>query len=160
MSLYSKLKGVCLGLVIALACAGVGLAQQSESGQQQQENAPGSQQREGRRGRHGRENRMMGMMRALREVNLTEAQQQQTRAIFERFVENTKPQREALEQLRQQYEQGATAEDTSERANQLRGEIRTAMQSARADVLALLTSEQRTKFEQIEQEMKAKRKAQ
>jgi periplasmic protein CpxP/Spy len=154
MSLYSKLKGVCLGLVLILACAGLGQAQQGE--QAQQDNAPGIKEREGRHGGHGRENKMMGMMRALREVNLTDAQRQQTRAIFERFVENTRPQREALEQLRQQYEQGATAEETSERAKQLRGEIRTAMQSARTEVLALLTPEQRTKFEQVEQEMKAR----
>lgn len=156
MSLYSKLKRVCLGLVIAVAGAGVVAAQ--ETGTTQQDGAPAKMQREGQRERPGRrrEHGIMGLRRDLRELNLTEAQQQQTQAIFERFAESIKPQREALERLRVQYEQGATAEETSEKAKQLRGEIREAMLRSRSEVIALLTPEQRTKFEQMEQERKAR----
>lgn len=152
MSLYSKLKRVCLGLVIAVACAGVAAAQ--DTGTAQQDGAPAKMQREGRRGRPG--HNLMSLRRDLRELNLTEAQQQQTHAIFERFAESIKPQREALEQLRAQYEQGATAEETSTRAKQLRGEIREAMLRSRSEVVTVLTPEQRTKFEQMEQERKAR----
>jgi Spy/CpxP family protein refolding chaperone len=157
MSLYMKLKGVCLGVMIALACAGVGVAQQPGTGQQDQ--GPGRGQREGRRGERGPggDHRMMGMMRGLRELNLTEAQQQQVRSIMERFAETTKPQREALMKLREEHEQGATDEQTSARAQQLRGEIREAMQRGRAEIAAILTPEQRTKLEQMEQERKARR---
>jgi Spy/CpxP family protein refolding chaperone len=99
---------------------------------------------------------MMGMRRTLRELNLTEAQRQQTRAIMERFVETTKPQREALMQLREQREQGATDGQLAERAKQLRGEIRAAMKSAHAEVVGILTPEQRAQLEQIQQERKAR----
>jgi protein CpxP len=101
---------------------------------------------------------MMGMRRALSELNLTDEQQQQAHAIFERFAENTKPQREALQQLREQFEQqGAQTEETSQRARRLRTEMHEATQKARAEILAILTPEQRTKLEQMEQDLKAKR---
>lgn len=156
MSLYMKLRGVCLGLMLAVACAGVAYGQ--EAGRAEQERGAGRTEREGRRGPRvgGRDHKMMGMMRTLRELNLTEAQQQQVRAIFERFAETTKPQREALMQLREQRAEGATDEQVAERAKQLRGEIRAAMQSARAEVSGILTPEQRTRLEQIEQERKAR----
>lgn len=104
----------------------------------------------------GRDGRMMGMMRALRELNLTDAQAAQARTIFERFAESTRPQREALEKLRAQNEQGTPSEETSQQARQLRGEMREAMQHAHAEVAAILTPEQRTKLEQIEKDMKAR----
>jgi periplasmic protein CpxP/Spy len=156
MSLYMKLRGVCLGLMLAVACTGVAYGQ--EAGRAEQDRGPGRVQQEGRRGPRGgmRDHKMMGMMRTLRELNLTEAQQQQARAIFERFAQATRPQREALMQLREQREQGATDEQLAERAKQLRGEIRAAMQSARAEVASILTAEQRTRLEQIEQERKAR----
>jgi periplasmic protein CpxP/Spy len=156
MSLYSKLKGISLGLVIALAC-GAGTAFAQQTGTAQQEDSPARMQREGRGERRGkRDHKLMGMMRVLRELNLTDAQQSQARAIFERFSESIRPQREALEQLRGQHEQGTPSEETRARAKQLRGEIREAMQRARAEVVAILTPEQRTKLEQMEMERKAR----
>jgi Spy/CpxP family protein refolding chaperone len=155
MSLHSKLRGVCLGLIIALA-SGAAFAQQT--GTAQQDDAPAKMQRDGRRGeRWGkRDHKMMGMMRVLRELNLTDAQQAQARAIFERFAANIRPQREALEQLHGQDEQGAPSEETRARAKQLRGEIREAMKQARTEVVAILTPEQRTRLEQMEMERKAR----
>lgn len=157
MFLYGKLKGVCLGLVIALAYAGAAFAQQTGTGQQDGER--GQLRREGRRGRpgHGRGHKMMGMMRVLRELNLTDAQQQQARAILERFAQSIQPQREALRQLHGQYEQGTPSDDARNRAKQLRGEIREAMERARGEVVAILTAEQRTRFEQMELERKSRR---
>jgi Spy/CpxP family protein refolding chaperone len=156
MSLYGKLKGVCLGLTITLACAGAAFAQQT--GTAQQDNDRGQMQREGRRGRpgRGRDHKMMGMMRGLRELNLTDAQQLQTRAIIERFAQSIQPQREALRQLHEQYEQGAPSTERQERAKQLRGELREAMQRARGEIAAILTPEQRTKLEQMELERKSR----
>lgn len=156
MSLYGKLKGVCLGLIITLACTAAAFAQQT--GTAQQDGERGNMQREGRRGRpgHRRNHKMMGMMRALRELNLTDAQQLQARAIIERFAQSTQPQREALRELHGQYEQGAPSAERQERAKQLRGEIRNAMQSARGEIVAILTPEQRTQFEQMELERKSR----
>jgi Spy/CpxP family protein refolding chaperone len=157
MSLYGKLKVVCLGLIIVVACSGAAFAQQTETTQRQ--DTERSMQREGRRGRRGgpgRDHQMMGMMRTLRELNLTDAQQQQTRAIIERLAQSTQPQREALRQLHEQSEQGTPSDETSNRAKQLRGELREAMQRARGEVAAILTAEQREKLERIEQERKAR----
>lgn len=157
MSLHSKLRGVCLGLIIAVA-SGAGAAFAQQAGTAQQDDAPTKMQREGRRGerRGKRDHKMMGMMRVLRELNLTDAQQAQARAIFERFAESTRPQREALQQLGGQYEQGTPSEETRARAKQLRGEIREAMKLARTEVVAILTPEQRTSLEQMELERKAR----
>ncbi|HEY0405190.1 MAG TPA: Spy/CpxP family protein refolding chaperone [Pyrinomonadaceae bacterium] len=158
MSLCSKLTKISLGLVIALCCAAGAFAQQPAG---QQDSAPGRMQRErgARRGGpgEGRGHQMGGMMRALRELDLTEAQQQQARAIIERAAESTKPQREALRQLHEQFEQGApSSEANAERAKQLSGEIREAMQKAHTEILSLLTPEQRAKLEQMKQERKAR----
>ena len=157
MSLYTKMKGLCVGMLLVLACGVVAFGQESKPGPEGR--GPGGVQHEGRRGGMRREgmHKGMGVLRGLRELNLTEAQHQQVRSIMERFVETTKPQREALMQLREQREQGATDEQLGERAKQLRGEIRTAMQSARAEVVAILTPEQRTQLEKMEQEHKARR---
>ena len=157
MSLYSKLTKIGLGLIIALCCAASALAQQTATGQE--ESAPGRMQRERgtRRGGPGRgRDHMRGMMHALRELNLTDAQQQQARGLIERAVESTKPQREALRQLHEQSEQGSQSDATAERAKQLRGEIRESMERAHNEILALLTPEQRTKLEQMKQERKAR----
>jgi Spy/CpxP family protein refolding chaperone len=156
MSLYRKFTGACVVLMIALACAGVGLAQ--DSGRAQEEREAGRGQREGRRGERGRGpgHKMMGMMRGLRELNLTEAQSQQVRAFMERTVESTRPQREELMRLHEQREQGAGEGQPSERAKQLRGEIREAMERGRTEIAGILTPEQRARLEQMEQERKAR----
>jgi Spy/CpxP family protein refolding chaperone len=159
MSFDSKLTKISLGFIIALCCAASALAQEQPMGQQ--DSAPGKMQRErgARRGGpgEGRERRLGGMMRALHELDLTEAQQQQARAIIERSAESTKPQREALRQLHEQYGQdGAWSEANTERAKQLGGEIRESMQRAHTEILALLTPEQRAKLEQMKAERKAR----
>ena len=160
MSLNSKLTKISVGLVIALCCAASAFAQ-GERPAGQQDSAPGRMQRE-RGARHGgpgegRGPRMGGMMRALHELDLTEAQQQQARAIIERAAESTKPQREALRQLHEQFEQGTPSSDpNAERARQLRGEIRESMERAHTEILSLLTPEQRAKLEQMKQERKTR----
>jgi Spy/CpxP family protein refolding chaperone len=157
MSLYSKLTKIGLGFMVALCCAAGAFGQEQPGGQQ--ERGPGKMERERgeRRGEPGRDHKLRGMMRALQGLDLTEAQQQQVRAIIERSVESTKPQREALRQLHEQYEQGAQpSEANAERAKQLRGEIRESMERAHNEVLSLLTPEQRAKLEQMKQERKGR----
>lgn len=155
--MHRKLKRICLGFIIAMACTTPIFAQQT--GTAQQDNADAEVRQRGRmRGQRGgkRDHKMMGMMRALREVNLTDAQQLQARAILERFAQSTQPQREALRQLHAQREEGMPSDETSTRAKQLRGEIRESMQQARAEIVGILTTEQRAKFEQMEMERKAR----
>ena len=98
-----------------------------------------------------------GTLRALRELNLTETQQQQARTIMERFVASIQPQREQLKQLREQGRDTEPSADVREKAKALREQIHQSEQNMRTEILAILTQEQRTRLEQIEAERKARR---
>jgi Spy/CpxP family protein refolding chaperone len=94
----------------------------------------------------------MGHM--LRELNLSEEQRQQGRAIMQRRLQSTKTQREELFKLREKRIDGTfTAEDEA-RAKALHQEIRTAMQGVREEMAGLLTAEQKAKLEQMKKERK------
>ena len=144
-----------IGLVFALSA--VAFAQQpipapQDNGQQQQQ-GPG-RRRGG--GRHGMGKRGPGgMQRLINQLNLTDAQQQQLRAIGERFEASTKTQREEMRRL-QESAQGAPSADTQARFQALRAEIGQAMRGQRQEMLSLLTPEQRTQLEQLVQERKAR----
>lgn len=159
MSLQSNLQRICLGVVIILCVGATAAFAQQTATPQEQEGRPGNMRPEGRRGGPGHfGDKLMGMRRALRELNLTDAQQQQANAVFERLAESTKPQREALQKLREQFEQqGAQNEEISQHAKQLRSELHEQMQRAHAEIVAILTPEQRTKLEQMEQDLKSRR---
>ncbi len=109
--------------------------------------------REGRGPREGRE-RHRGMGRMMRELNLTEEQRQQSRAIMERRLESTKVQREELFKLREQRIAGTFTADDEARARALHQEIRTAMQGVGTEMDGLLTAEQKAKLEGLKKERK------
>lgn len=141
-------------LVAVLALHTVGYAQEPDT-TQQEKTRPGLEgppvgRRHGRMGRHGR-------IGGMRELNLTEEQQQQQRAILERQMGNTKAQREELFKLREKRIAGTfTAEDEA-RAGALRDEIRNSMKGMRSELESILTAEQRTKLEQLKTERKGRR---
>jgi len=90
------------------------------------------------------------------ELNLTEEQRQQQRAIIQRHLEGTTAQREELSKLRQKRIAGTfTAEDEA-RAKALHQELRDSMKEIRDELNSILTPEQRTKLERIETERKAR----
>src|SRR6476659_7563718 len=110
------------------------------------------EERAGRELRDGRERNGMG--RIMRELNLTEEQRQQSRAIMQRRLESTKAQREELFKLREKRIAGTfTAEDEA-RARALHKEMRTAMEGARNEMDGVLTTEQKTKLEGLRKERK------
>lgn len=118
----------------------------------------GMRQREGRsHGRMGRSGRHgFGKFRGMRELNLTDEQRQQQRAIVQRHLESVKAQREELFKLREKRVQGNfTAEDEA-RAKALRQEIHNSMQGVHTEIESILTPEQRTKLEQFKTERKAR----
>lgn len=157
MSLKSKLSGAILLLGLIVTSGTAAFAQQSP----QQSPAPDAntiEQRHGRRMRKhaGRMGEHMGqaLLRLYeRELNLTDAQKQQATAIYERYLANTKTQRDELRQLHEQREQqdALPNRDTMEKARQLRTEIRQATESMRTELQSILTPEQRTKLEQLRQ---------
>lgn len=101
-------------------------------------------------GRHGEIGR-------LSELNLTEQQQQQRRAIMERRLESTKAQREELFRLGEKRRAGTFTADDEARAKALHQEMRSSMESVRGEMDAVLTAEQRAKLEELNKERKQQR---
>jgi Spy/CpxP family protein refolding chaperone len=117
------------------------------------------QRREGfrRMKRQGFE-RKRGRGFGLSQLNLTDAQKEQTHAILLRHLESTKAQREELMQLREKrMTETLTAEDGA-RAKELHQQLRDSMQGVRGELGGILTPEQRTQFEQLENQRKERRK--
>ena len=140
-------------LALVIASSAVALAQGTDNNSTQQQQTERMQRK--RHKRDGFGGKPMGMMRALRQLDLSEAQHQQVRSLTERFLESTKFQREELRQLHQQKrDDGTLSAGAQERARKLRTEMQAAHERFRADVIAVLTTEQRTKLEQLESEMR------
>jgi Spy/CpxP family protein refolding chaperone len=156
MSLRNNLTRAFLSLGLVLCFGAIAFAQQTDS---TAPSAASTQERGMKRrgeGRRGQE--MGGMMRLLRGLDLTDAQQQQTRALMERFRTSTQTQREELFKLHDRGEQGTLSPEDQARAQQLHKEMRASMQQMHNELLAILTPEQRARLEQRKQEFKERRK--
>lgn len=110
-----------------------------------------------RMGRHkGMGRRGGGMAHLLRELNLTEAQQQQSRAIMRRRLESTRSQREELFQLREKRIAGTFTAEDGARAKTLHQELRASMEGVRTEMEGVLTAEQKARLEELKKERKEK----
>jgi Spy/CpxP family protein refolding chaperone len=145
-----------LGLLLMMSAPALSARQQSqgapggEDERQQNESGP---HRGGRRRGPGE----MHMLRMLRELNLTEAQQQQARTIVENYLASIKPQREELLKLREEWKQNGESAELHSRAQTLHGQIQESTKNMRAQLLDMLTPDQRAKLDQMETEFKARR---
>jgi Spy/CpxP family protein refolding chaperone len=92
----------------------------------------------------------------MRELNLSEEQRQQQRAIVQRHLESIKVQREELIKLGEKRQEGNLTAEDGARAKALRQEIHNSMQAAHNEIESILTPEQRTKLEQLKTERKAR----
>jgi Spy/CpxP family protein refolding chaperone len=92
----------------------------------------------------------------MRELNLTDEQRQQQRAIFQRHLENVKVEREELFRLGEKRAHGNLTAEDGTRAKALRQEIHNSMLRANTEIETILTPEQRTKLEQLKTERKAR----
>jgi periplasmic protein CpxP/Spy len=158
MSLQSRLTGAGLTLGLLVTFSMPLLAQQSSTTQdaQEQQQTERMGKKRWHRGKHGGRG---GPMRMFRELGLSEAQQQQAKAIMERYEQSNKPQRDEMRQLHQQMGQTATgAVDTQAqaRAEALRTELRESRKRMHDELLTILTPDQRAKLEQMKQERKAR----
>ncbi len=108
------------------------------------------------KGPEGMGRRGPGMGRLMRDLNLSEVQREQSRAIMQRRLESTKVQREELVRLREKRMAGTFSTEDGTRAKALREEIRASMEGARAEMSGVLTAEQRARLEERKAERKAK----
>jgi len=153
MSLRKKLTGASLTLGLIFTFSAASFAQQpvpQDNGQQRREGRMGRRREGPGKGGHG------GVLRLMSQLNLTDAQQQQLRAMQERFEASTKTQREELRKLDESNQGGTPNADTQARFQALRAEMNKAMKTTRAEMLTVLTPEQRTQFEQLVKERKAR----
>lgn len=150
-----------LGLSLILASVAGAQEAQPQSSTTPDARMKARSERLARRGEQGKRRAGMrhrgGIGRHLmRELNLTDEQRQQARAIMQRRLAGTKTQREELFSLREKRIAGTFTADDEARAKALRQEMRAAMQGSRAEMEGLLTAEQKAKLEQLEQDRKSR----
>lgn len=137
----------------AVLMTGVTFAQAPEAGSGPRS---GKHHAAGKRGMQGK-----GFESMAARLNLTEAQQQQAKSIFENARASSKPLMEQLRQVRQELSEAAKAnrpsseiEVLASRQGDLRGQLTAMHTQAFASFYATLTPEQKEKAEQLRNERK------
>jgi len=158
MSLKSKLSSAITLVFAVAAFAIVGSAQ--DATKTQEDGAQKQEMRQHRRGmRDGKGGRHGGMrgMRVLHGLNLTDAQKEQIRLIHEanKPDESLKAELQAFRAARKAG--GEITEAQREKMKDLRQQMRAKHDSVRAQILAILTPEQRTQLEARKAEMEKRR---
>lgn len=106
-----------------------------------------------RGGKHGGDKMMM---RALGQLNLSDAQKEQVRGISENFKTSTQTQREEMRALGMKKRDGIITADETARFKDLRTQLKASGEQMHDSILAVLTAEQRTQLDQIKAERKQK----
>ncbi len=93
-----------------------------------------------------------------KQLNLTDAQKEQMRSFAAQTKEATRTQRAELFRLREQRQPGvALSAEAKARRQQLRAELRQSREASRAQMLTILTPEQRAQMEQLKQQRQQRR---
>jgi Spy/CpxP family protein refolding chaperone len=148
--MFQKIKVLGASLVIVLSLSGaVVVAQESQPAT----TAPAVQQTrnrgdrlERRRMRRDQRRRALG---AMRQLNLTDQQKEQARAIRRAAFESNKSLREEFAQLREKRRAGTLTESDKTRAQELRRQLHESRQSARSQMASFLTAEQKTRLDEM-----------
>ncbi len=151
MSFRNKLAGIIAALGLIAIFGGAVNAQDAGTS-----NKIAKPQIEGRaRGRH---RGGVPVARIMRDLNLTETQEQQSRSIIEQFVKSIEPQRQALMELHNEFEvQGSISEEARQKAHELREQIHASQKQMQSELMALLTPEQRAQYDQLQEQWKSRR---
>ena len=138
-----KIAGVILGL---LMFGGSVIARQT----QQNSNAAAPSQRGAQMRRMMMRRRGMGgMMRGIRQLDLTDQQKQQARSIMQTQGQGTQAQRQEMRQLMQKRRAGTLTAQEEARAKELRQQLMKSRQDARTQLMTVLTAEQKAKLEEM-----------
>jgi Spy/CpxP family protein refolding chaperone len=154
--MFQKIKVLGAGLVAVLSLSGaVVVAQESQPATT---TAPGVQQT-GNRGDRLERRRLRHERRrgAMRQLNLTDQQKEQARAIRRANFESNKSQREEFAQLREKMRAGTLTDSDKTHAQELRRQLHASRQSARSQMASLLTAEQKTKLDEMIKNRQARR---
>jgi Spy/CpxP family protein refolding chaperone len=146
-------KSLPLAAALILALSAIAHSQESQTAPQEGMRPGREGHREGKR--HGRMGGP-GRLGFMRELNLTEEQLSQQRAIVQRHLASTKGQREELFNLREKRIAGTFTDEDIARVKVLRQEMRNSMEGIRTEMEGVLTSEQRARLEQLKAERKAR----
>lgn len=153
---YSKLKGAGLLLAALFVFSSLALAQQTP-----QPNQPTSPIQNGRAIRRQMRARAFARGAAAGRIfgglNLTDAQREQMRAIRQRYATDFQARRAEIRKLREQNGGNATSDETRAKVQELREQMRASKERMRAEMLNVLTAEQRAQFDQIKSNIKARR---
>ena len=143
--MFLRKKFTVSALILSLgACGATGLAQQIQS------TTPGaSTQQPEPAGRGAHRRGRIGRQRALAEINLTDGQKQQVRTIIQTQAQNTKPQREELRQLMQQWRTGTLTPEGQARAKELRQQLMESRRGVHTQMQSVLTAEQKVKLQEM-----------
>lgn len=140
---------------VALAAGTVAFAQQPQTPAAPESDSVKSTRQERREGRRrGPGDRKQHMSALNSALNLTDTQRQQQRAIMQRQFAATKAQREELFQLREKRLAGNFSSEDQARLRTLHQEIRNAMAGGRGEMMGVLTPEQRSQLETLQQKRK------
>lgn len=154
--LRGKLYGA--GLTICLVAFGVVVVGQQPQSSTQTPTAGVQQPRQARAGQNGMRRPVVPLLfRVLRRLNLTDAQRQQVRSIVKTSLQSNQPQRQELRRLAQQWRRGTLTPEGLARANDLRKQLGENRRATRAQLIVLLTPEQKTNLQRFEDVLKARR---
>ena len=99
-----------------------------------------------------------GAFRAMRQLNLSDAQKQQAQSIVRANFESNKAVSDELQQLLQKRREGVTLGEVEQvRARELRKQLHESRKSARTQLSGLLTEEQKTQLEEMRKNRREKR---
>ena len=148
-----SLRKSVLATIGLLLVGGASMAQQPSSPAPQRDRSELEERRQGARLKRMQRERL----HLARTLQLSDEQRQLLKATRQRQREATKAHREQLFQLREKRRGGALTADDRNRAQQLRLELRKAMQGARADNLNMLTTEQKERLRNLREQRKQTR---
>jgi Spy/CpxP family protein refolding chaperone len=157
MRLRTRIKSAGLILGLLMVFAAVAAAQQPVTQNPgPNTNTPGLRgskaSRGDRRGPGRREGFGPGM---LRELNLTDDQKQQVRAIMKQSFAGNKDLRDELRNLGEKRQQGTLTPEEQARAKTLHEQMRASMKDTEAKIAGVLTPEQKTRVEQLQKERRS-----
>lgn len=152
--MFSRTKLILAGLALTSLTALGTVAQAQQTTSPSQNPSAGNETRRGGRGKEGRGMRRFGRapLRGLRELNLTDEQKKQVRAITERNLAGTKALREELRTLGQKRFDGTLTPEEQARAKELHQQMAQSMQGTMTEVQGILTAEQKAKLEELKKE--------